>query len=143
VRLLATRQVENKGVGAGVIVSSGWWLGLKELSVGVVVFDGLEWVLAWRQLRVKIIRVEIVTETGREQMVELMHKFRQYLKDIHVVNSCADFKLDLITTVISLCKQARAFRIRGSGNYAIGFVHCSSSRGPILWCCTTWTVGVD
>jgi hypothetical protein len=104
--------VDNKGVGSGVTVSSGWWLALRQLSVGVVVFDGLEWVLAWRQLGVKTIYVELVTETSREQMRELMQKFGIYLKAVHVVNSCADIKLDLISTVISSFESSRVFFLR-------------------------------
>jgi hypothetical protein len=129
----------------GVVVSSRWWSGLKELTVGVVVFDGLEWVLAWRQLGVKSIYVEIVTDKGREQMFELLQQFGPYLKSVQVINSCAEHKLDLLSTIIGTGDQARSFfcrqelpgttslvlstaRARGDPSYGVAL--------PRLW---TWT----
>jgi hypothetical protein len=48
VMLLETGLSGNKGVGMGVLFSGSWWNVLNnDLTVGVIVFDGLEWVLAW------------------------------------------------------------------------------------------------
>jgi hypothetical protein len=101
--------VENKGIGLGVVVSGDWWMGLKELVVGVVIYNGLEWVMAWRQLGVKRIWVETATEQGRSQWLELNKAFGTYLDSVRLVSSCAEKKLDVICTVISSDDHASSF----------------------------------
>jgi hypothetical protein len=101
--------VENKGIGLGVVVSGDWWMGLKELVVGVVIYDGLEWVMAWRQLGVRRIWVETATEQGRSQWLELNKAFGTYLDSVRLISSCAEKKLDVICTIISSHDHASSF----------------------------------
>jgi hypothetical protein len=101
--------VGNKGVGLGVVVLGDWWMGLKDLVVGVVICNGLEWVMAWRQLGVKRIWIEAAMEQGRSQWLDLPKAFGSYLDSVRLVSSFAEKKLDIICRIIPSCKHALSF----------------------------------
>jgi hypothetical protein len=118
--------VVNDGVGLGVVVSGDWWMGLKDLVVGVVIYDGLEWVMAWRQLGVKRIWIEAATEQGRSQWLDLHKAFGNHLDSVRLVcrkeigYNLYDY-LFLRTRLVVLSSSART---RGDST---GFINCPTT----------------
>jgi hypothetical protein len=58
------------------------------LKVVVVVYDGLEWVLGWRQLGVTAISVILRTDRARIQWKDLQRSFGAYLGCVVEATDC-------------------------------------------------------
>jgi hypothetical protein len=80
--VLSSRRSINSGIGVGLSSGNEWVVGIGSMEVDVVVYDGLEWVIGWRQLGVRLVRVWCRSELARTQLAELKNDFGVYMDNV-------------------------------------------------------------